>query len=44
MTFSDEPGIYVYGEYGVRLEDIVAVTERAADHFGEWQTSPLFPV
>jgi Xaa-Pro dipeptidase len=44
MTFSDEPGIYVYGEYGVRLEDIVAVTETAADHFGEWQASPLFPV
>jgi Xaa-Pro dipeptidase len=25
MTFSNEPGIYVRGEYGVRLEDIMAI-------------------
>lgn len=27
MTFSDEPGIYVRGEYGIRLEDIIVIEE-----------------
>lgn len=35
MTMSDEPGIYVAGEFGVRLEDIVVVTADGADVFGE---------
>jgi Xaa-Pro dipeptidase len=26
MTFSDEPGIYIPGEFGIRLEDIMAIT------------------
>ncbi|MGH9862723.1 MAG: M24 family metallopeptidase, partial [Candidatus Acidiferrales bacterium] len=30
MTFSDEPGIYVPGDYGLRLEDIMAVEEKGA--------------
>lgn len=28
MTFSDEPGIYVKGEFGLRLEDIMAIEEK----------------
>lgn len=27
MTFSDEPGIYLAGKFGCRLEDVVAVSE-----------------
>jgi len=30
MTFSNEPGIYVRGDYGLRLEDIMVVTEEGA--------------
>lgn len=31
MTFSDEPGIYQYGKFGVRLEDIIAITDEGAE-------------
>ena len=33
MTFSDEPGIYIPGEFGVRLEDDMAITETGAELF-----------
>src|SRR5579862_4449215 len=31
MTFSDEPGIYIRGEFGVRLEDDMHITEDRAE-------------
>lgn len=43
MTLSDEPGIYIHGEFGVRIEDIVVVTKDGADHFGSWQVGPQGP-
>lgn len=43
MTLSDEPGIYLYGEFGIRIEDIIAVTDEGADHFGDWQIGPTSP-
>jgi Xaa-Pro dipeptidase len=33
MTFSDEPGIYIRGEFGVRLEDDMHMTENGAELF-----------
>jgi Xaa-Pro dipeptidase len=33
MTFSDEPGIYIRGEFGVRLEDDMVITEKGAELF-----------
>jgi len=33
MTFSDEPGIYIPGEFGVRHEDIMFITDSGAELF-----------
>ncbi len=33
MTFSDEPGVYIRGEFGVRLEDDMHITEDGAELF-----------
>ena len=33
MVFSDEPGIYIPGEFGVRLEDDMLITESGAELF-----------
>lgn len=34
MTFSNEPGIYIFGEFGIRIEDCFAVTEKGAHVLG----------
>jgi Xaa-Pro dipeptidase len=33
MTFSDEPGVYIRGEFGVRLEDDMHILEDGAELF-----------
>ena len=33
MVFSDEPGVYIRGEFGVRLEDDMHITESGAELF-----------
>jgi len=33
MTFSDELGVYVHGEFGVRLEGDMPITENGAELF-----------
>jgi Xaa-Pro dipeptidase len=39
MVFSDEPGIYIRGEFGVRLEDDMMITEDGAELFTPQSTS-----
>jgi Xaa-Pro dipeptidase len=33
MVFSDEPGVYIRGEFGVRLEDDMHITEAGGELF-----------
>jgi len=41
MTFSNEPGIYIYGEFGVRIEDCFVVTEDGAKMLGGMLTTGI---
>jgi Xaa-Pro dipeptidase len=34
MTFSNEPGVYIYGEFGIRTEDCMVVTADGARLLG----------
>jgi Xaa-Pro dipeptidase len=43
MCFSDEPGIYVPGELGIRHEDVVTITENGAENMTRWSGSPEEP-
>ena len=43
MCFSDEPGIYVPGELGVRHEDIIFITETGAANMTRWPGTPEDP-
>jgi Xaa-Pro dipeptidase len=43
MCFSDEPGIYIYGEMGIRHEDTIFITESGAENMVKWTGSPEDP-
>jgi len=39
MCFSNEPGIYIFGEFGIRLEDCLTMTEDGPQLFSELSPS-----
>ncbi|MFC1563294.1 M24 family metallopeptidase [candidate division KSB1 bacterium] len=41
MTFSNEPGIYIYGEFGVRIEDCFVVTEEGSRFLGGMESTSI---
>ena len=43
MCFSDEPGIYIPGEMGIRHEDVITITADGAESFTKWTGSPEEP-
>jgi Xaa-Pro dipeptidase len=43
MCFSDEPGIYIPGEMGVRHEDVIYITEDGAANMTKWTGTPEEP-
>ena len=43
MCFSDEPGIYIPGEMGIRHEDCIFITESGAESFTKWTGPPEDP-
>jgi Xaa-Pro dipeptidase len=43
MTFTNEPGIYLQGEMGIRHEDVMVVAEDGAENLTKWSGSPAEP-
>ena len=43
MCFSDEPGIYIVGEMGIRHEDIIFITPDGAENMTKWTGTPEEP-
>ncbi|HET9317287.1 MAG TPA: Xaa-Pro peptidase family protein [Vicinamibacteria bacterium] len=43
MCFSDEPGIYIPGEMGIRHEDVIFITENGAENMTKWTGTPEEP-
>jgi Xaa-Pro aminopeptidase len=42
MAFSIEPGVYVPGAFGMRIEDIVVVTDDGCERLNTLQRAPVF--
>jgi len=40
---TNEPMIYIEGELGIRLEDVITVTEDEAENLTRWSGSPEEP-
>jgi Xaa-Pro dipeptidase len=43
MCFSDEPGVYIPGEMGIRHEDVIFITPDGAENMTKWTGSPEQP-
>ncbi len=43
MVTSNEPGYYVDGEYGIRIENLILCTESSFENFLEFETISFFP-
>jgi Xaa-Pro dipeptidase len=43
MCFSDEPGIYISGEMGIRHEDTIFIAETGAENMVKWTGTPEDP-
>ena len=43
MIITNEPGYYKAGEYGIRIENILAVKQTANDKFLEFESLTLVP-
>ncbi len=41
MTFSNEPGIYIYGEFGIRTEDSMVVTPDGSRYLGAMEATAI---
>jgi Xaa-Pro dipeptidase len=40
MCFTNEPGVYLPGEMGIRHEDVMTITEDAVENLTKWSGSP----
>jgi Xaa-Pro dipeptidase len=43
MCFTNEPGLYLRGQFGLRLESVMILGAQGGQVFGGWQRSPLGP-
>jgi Xaa-Pro dipeptidase len=43
MCFSDEPGVYIPGEVGIRHEDVITITADGASSLTPWSGTPEDP-
>jgi Xaa-Pro dipeptidase len=44
MCFTNEPGVYIDGEMGIRHEDVIVITDGGAECLSKWPGTPESPV